>query len=448
MTSGLIDFALVSVLLIIATYMRRHIKILQRYYIPAALIAGILGILLGPHVLGTISPVHLSFSKGASGWTGILTTIIFACSFLGLKLENVSRSAMQTYLLAGIIHQAQVVVGLTLTLLCMYFVTDLPFGLGILPVMALYGGHGFAIATGSVLEEAQYLANGSQVGATFATIGVLAGIIWGMIEVNREARRGGTSIKMKIEDMPEELLTGYCPPGNRRSIGAAVTDSSTLDPLASQFMLVGFIVLCGFGLRTLLINIHPFFLNLPLLACSLIFSAIFTICTQKVDRVNNMIDRATITRISGFCLEYMIALNISITNLSLFLDYGVAIVVVSIGCLIVTYYCSFILARKVLAKNGRFETEVGMFGQACGVLATGLLLLKVIDPDFKTNGATNITSSSTLGYTFQLPYVLIMVPLIMIKPQFVFIVSWVLLVVFLVAGLFFGYRWNKEEVNG
>ena len=74
------------------------------------------------------------------------------------------------------------------------------------------------------------------------------------------------------------------------------------------------------------------------------------------------------------------------------------------------------------------------------MLATGLLLLKVVDPDYKTNAATNITSSSTLGYTYQLQYTLVFATVIMTSPLFTYVWSWILLVVLMGLGLIFGRR--------
>lgn len=62
LTDVLVDFAMVSVLLMIAAWLRRKIPFLQRYYIPAALIAGLLGMVLGPQVLGKVSPIYLNYS--------------------------------------------------------------------------------------------------------------------------------------------------------------------------------------------------------------------------------------------------------------------------------------------------------------------------------------------------------------------------------------------------
>lgn len=444
LTDVLLDFSMLSVLLMIGAWLRRKIRILQLYYIPVALIAGILGLLLGPQVLGRFSPVCFQFSPSISQWAGILSAIIFSCSFLGLKLEKVSGEAVQTYFLAGSIHQLQIVVGLTVTFFLSFFFSDLKFGFGLLPVLGFYGGHSMAIAGGTVFDDAGYMTTGSQVGATFATIGLLTGVIWGMVEINRAAQRGTTKVRMKREDLPPNMLTGFNPVGERPSLGDSVTASAALDPLGSQLMLVGFIILCGNILRSGLIRIHPFFKNLPLFACCLIFSAVFCIATRNVKKVNDMIDRKTVVRISGSALEYMITAALATTSISVFTTYAVPLIVISLAVAVVTRFACFTLSKWILPQNDCFETAVGLFGQCCGVLATGLLLLKVVDPDFQTNAATNITSSSTLGYTYQLQYTLIFIALIMSRPVFVYLWSWGLLILLLGLGCLLGRKYRSK----
>ena len=443
LTDVLVDFAMVSVLLMIGAWLRRKLKFLQLYYIPVSLIAGVLGLVLGPQVLGKVSPVCFSFSGSIGQWAGVLSAIVFSCSFLGLRLEKVSGSAMQTYFMAGTIHQLQVIVGLTATFLLGFVFTDLKMGFGILPVLGFYGGHSMAIAGGTIYDDAGYMVSGAQVGATFGTIGLLCGVILGMVVINRAAQKGITKVKMKREELPESMLTGFIKPEERPSIGSAVTSSAALDPLGAQFMMVGFIILCGHILRTVLIGINPFFKNLPLFACCLIFSAIFCIATQNTKKVNNMIDRKTVVRISGAALEYMIAANLATTSLSVFTTYAVPLIAVGAAVAIITYVACFWISRWVLPKEDAFETSVGLFGQCNGVLATGLLLLKVVDPEFETNAATNITSSSTLGYTYQLQYTLVFVALLMTRPLFVYVWSWGLLILLLGAGIFFGRKYRR-----
>ncbi|MCI8870157.1 MAG: hypothetical protein HFF39_06395 [Lawsonibacter sp.] len=440
----LIDFSYISLLLMIGYWLRRHVKILQHYYIPVALIAGILGLLLGPQVLGRVSPVCFAYSSSMSQWSGILSTIVFACSFLGQRLEKVTGGALQTYFMAGSIHQAQVLAGMTLAIVIGFVIPELPIGFGLLPVLGFYGGHGLAIPAGRVFDDIGYMTGGSDVAATFATIGILCGVIWGIIIINRAARKGQTTVKMKIEDMPPEELTGYYPPEKRKPMCDSVSSSSTLDPLGSQLLVVGVIILSAYVIRTNLMAVVPFFTNVPLFAFALVISAVFTIATQKSKRVMDMIDRKAIIRISGAALEYMIASNLALTNLSVFVTYAVPLVIMSIAVAAVTYLFSFVISKRVLYKNGWLETSIGLFGQSCGVLSTGLLLLKVVDPDYKTNAATNITSSSTLGYTFQLQYTLVFMTLVTTAPMFVYAWSWGLFAILFGLGLFFGARAHKR----
>jgi len=52
--SFLTDFCFMSLLLVIAQFLRAKIKLFQMFYIPASLLAGILGLLLGPQFVGLI----------------------------------------------------------------------------------------------------------------------------------------------------------------------------------------------------------------------------------------------------------------------------------------------------------------------------------------------------------------------------------------------------------
>ena len=91
-----------------------------------------------------------------------------------------------------------------------------------------------------------------------------------------------------------------------------------------------------------------------------------------------------------------------------------------------------------------FASAVAQYGAYMGLLSTGLLLAKVVDPDHKTVAAETVAASCTLGYSYSLPYLLIMPMLIIRNPKLVFGISVVLLFVFLIAGEIFR---KKEAVS-
>ena len=52
--SLMLDFGFMSLLLLAAQFMRSKIKFLQKFYIPASVLAGIIGLICGPQVLNII----------------------------------------------------------------------------------------------------------------------------------------------------------------------------------------------------------------------------------------------------------------------------------------------------------------------------------------------------------------------------------------------------------
>ena len=62
-------------------------------------------------------------------------------------------------------------------------------------------------------------------------------------------------------------------------------------------------------------------------------------------------------------------------------------------------FCVLVLARRVF-KNAWFERSIAEMGQSMGVTATGLLLLRVVDPDYKTPAAEAFACKQLLHEPF------------------------------------------------
>lgn len=129
------DFAYLSVLILIGFELRKHIKLLQRYFIPTSLIAGTIGMFLSKDWLGAVTPVSIPFSSGIGQWSGVLVIVVCATMFLGLELNQVGRDGMATTFLAGVAHQGQMAVGLGIAALFGLF-TAIPYQFGYMGVWA------------------------------------------------------------------------------------------------------------------------------------------------------------------------------------------------------------------------------------------------------------------------------------------------------------------------
>ena len=218
--ASLMDLCYASILLIFAQLCRSKIKILQNLYIPASLLAGIIGLLLGPQFLRIFN-----YSTQASSYAGVLLIPMYAQMALGYKkprnepviatINKVKRhyfgSALASwwqYMMAGL-------VGL---LLAKTVWPDLELTFGLLLASGFAGGHGNATAMGTALEEYGF-EGATGIGLTFATVGLLSGIIIGMININIAVRRNSTRFVKYLSQTPEELRTGWIPDEKRTELG-------------------------------------------------------------------------------------------------------------------------------------------------------------------------------------------------------------------------------------
>ncbi|MFR3662680.1 hypothetical protein [Flintibacter sp.] len=74
--------AIVGLLLVVATLIRLKVPLLRKAFIPASLLAGLIGLALGPYALGVI-PQDMISSIGTLPTHMI--TVVFACMLLGVK---------------------------------------------------------------------------------------------------------------------------------------------------------------------------------------------------------------------------------------------------------------------------------------------------------------------------------------------------------------------------
>lgn len=434
----ILDISTISFLLFLSFLLRRKISFFQKNYIPASLIAGILGLILGPQILGKFSPIYLHFSEYISQWTNFLFAFIFATSFLGTTSGKFGRDVISTTFITGSIHMMQICIGLLIAFVLTKMIPNLPYAIGLLPVSGFYGGHGSAgIIGGSFATVGWKDATG--IAMTYATIGMFAAVIGGMFIINIGTKKGLTKRNMNFNYLEEQDITGIIPKDQRRSMGNMISNPSVIDPLAFQMMIVGTVIAISHILRILLIKIIPFWNKIPLYTMCLIMGAMIGQILSKT-KYNEYIDRQTMKRISGVALEYVIASAVATIQLSVLASFLVPIFISSVLICSLTAIFAIFLSKKWYGENW-FELAMGAYGQCTGSLATGLLLIKVLDPEGDTITSESISGSSTLGSSFQLPYTTLGPIFLTSSPLFFTCGSVGLLIVFLLVGfILFGRK--------
>lgn len=439
--SVLLDVAAISVLLLLGFLIRQRVRFFQKYYIPASLIAGILGLLLGPQVLGQISPVCLNFGESISQWTNFLFAFIFATSFLGTSAGKFGRDVLSATCITGAVFMAQILCGLGTAFALSRIMGNVPYEMGLLPVSGFYGGHGSAGIMGGAFAEEGF-AEATGIAMTYATVGMFAAVIGGMCMINLGAKKGLTMRRMDSNYLEEKDITGIMPKEERKPMAAAVSNASVIDPLAFQMMIVGTVIAVSHILRIALIKVIPFWSRIPLYTMCLIVGAVAGIAISRT-KYNQYIDRGSMKRISGVALEYVIASAVATIQLSVLAAYLVPILVTSLVVCAVTALLSVWLSRRWYGESW-FELAMGAYGQCTGSLATGLLLIKVLDPNGDTLAGESISGSSTLGTFFQQPYNTIGPMLVLASPALVTWGTAGFLIAFLIAGFVLFGRTAKK----
>lgn len=378
--SLLYDVAWMSALMLIAKVIRSKVRFIQKLYIPSALIAGFMGLFAGKQFLNVIP-----FSSEISNYAGILIAFVFGSMFIGNKtkvsFKRMFDSVGDSFLVnaAAEITQFGLFILLGIVVFPIFFKEINPaFGL-MLPA-GFVGGHGTAAAIGSVLVDSSW-ADATSIGQTFATIGLLGGILGGVTMINVGARRGNTAIIKSVEDLQEEMLTGLVQKDDRSEFGQNTVNAMSIDTLTWHFSLILVAVGMAYGVNAVLKILLPS-VSFPVYGLALVCSIVLQGALKLVN-LDEYVDKKIITHIGSSATDYLVAFGVASINISVVVKYLAPIIVFSvIGFVFVVAW--FWIVSPRFFRNYWFERGIYIFGLSTGVMATGVILLRVTDPEFKS----------------------------------------------------------------
>lgn len=99
-------------------------------------------------------------------------------------------------------------------------------------------------------------------------------------------------------------------------------------------------------------------------------------CKTKTDIY---VDKKTVSNISGFALEYLIVSAVGTISISAMVSFIVPIIIYCVLMLAILTFLYVYMSAK-FCKEQWFEKMVNVFGQCIGNAATGMTLLRCIDP--------------------------------------------------------------------
>lgn len=397
-------FIWIALLVLAGRFVKQKMGWIQRLYLPESIVAGALALLLGPQVLGAIALATAGegslLSQGLfpeairTVWAqspGVFINIVFAALFLGESIPNLReiwRKAAPQVVFGQSLAWGQYVVGILVTLIILIPLFDAnPISAALIEI-GFEGGHGTAGGMAETLRELAF-EDGPDLALGLATVGILSGIISGTALAEWARKKNHIPAVQTTVDQPDDIPElSHTETPEVRQRRSRLMHGLLIDPLSLNFGFVGIAVVIGWLLQRGLVLLESFTWGqtgfavmsyVPLFPLALVGGIVVQIIMERLG-LSALVIQPLMKNIAGVALDVVVVTalaSISLTvignNLGTFLILSIAGIAWNV--LFFLYY-----APRIFPTHW-FEKGIGDVGQSMGVTATGILLLRMVDPD-------------------------------------------------------------------
>jgi len=388
----LLIFSIMSCALLFGFILRGSLKFLQVFLFPSCLIGGLVGFIL---ISTGIISVDISLLES-------FAFHLFNISFISVgltsgsdeaaaasKSKEMAKGAIWMALIQAITFPMQAIAGGLLVLFFNGIGIDLFKTFGFLVPLGFIQGPGQALSIGKVWEEVGFQ-HAATIGLTFAAVGFLFAFFVGVPLVNRGIRKGQAA--HTPARLSEDILKGFVRKNQEReSAGELTTHSGNVDTLAFQMSLIGVIYLLSYTLVNGLGGMLPPKLGTTLWGFFFFIGLALAILVKVVIKklgYSHLINPGVQKRITGLAVDYMIVATVMAVQLVIVWQYIIPITVMSVVSGFLTTLAVVYFGNRLWGFN--LERTAAIYGTVTGTVSTGLLLLRIVDPEFKTSAALEL----------------------------------------------------------
>ena len=314
-----------------------------------------------------------------------------------VEIFNTGVTTVSTYLI-------QAIVGMVITMVAALIMADFFPAAGILLPFGYGQGTGQALNYGNIYETEYGFVGGKSFGLTIAALGFLSASIGGVIHLNILKRRG-------------KIIPGSA---NENAISSEQVQSAdeipmlgSMDKMTVQVAFVTAAYLLVYLLMCLLGKLLPgmksvifgFNFLLGVLVATLIKLALSFLQKKNIVKKQYLND-FLMTRTGNFFYDVMVVAGIAAIRLGILEKYWGVILILGVVGLFITFFYNRVVA-KALFKDYQEEQFLTMYGMLTGTASTGIILLREIDPEFKTPASDNMVYQNFPAIVFGFPMMLL-----------------------------------------
>ena len=407
--------AVLLISLLAAHALKRRIRPLRRSLIPTSVLGGLMLLLfsfLSRKIPGAELFDTAFFNGNGSDLLEMITYHALALGFIasafkspGGKLSgkrvseifNTGITTVSTYLLQGI-------TGLLISLAAAALLPGFFRAAGILLPFGYGQGTGQALNYGGIYEADYGFAGGKSFGLTIAALGFLSASLGGVCWLAVLKRQGKISSSVSGE-------------GTLRSEDVQHSDEipmqDSIDKITVQIALTALAYLVAYLLMTLLSTLLPgmrsvifgFNFLIGVLSAVLIRGLLNALKKRGAVR-REYISGFLMTRISNFFFDVMVVAGIAAIRLRVLTNYWGVMLIMGAAGLAVTFLYNRLIAGILFPEYSR-EQFLMMYGMLTGTASTGIILLRELDPDFRTPASENMVYQNFPAIVFGFPIMLL-----------------------------------------
>lgn len=435
---------IIASITLFANVIRQKISFIRKSYIPTAVLAGFILLLLR-----SLNIVHIR-----QEFLELITYHGIAIGFIAMSLRVKREKTTDTYKVAvksGALivstYLVQAITGLVISLFLVFtFMPQFFPASGILLAMGFGQGPGQANNVGSTYESLGFV-GGQSYGLAIAASGYLIACTIGVFFLNKRKSKITKYTDETSNDTPIDIFQDE----------DEIPISQSIDKLSIQVALIVFVYLLTFGILVgvsrLLSLISPGVANTlsPILwGFNFIFAsaiasgvaALISVLRKKGIMKRQYQNNYLLNRISGLAFDIMIVAGIASINFTDIAKLWIPfIVTILLGALVTYLYLKF-MSNKIY-KGYENEAFLSMFGMLTGTISSGVLLVREIDPEYKTPAANNLVTGSGAAIVFGAP-LLVLIGMAPKSLTMTFIVLG-LIIVYLALLIFLILRLNKSK---
>ena len=451
----LIQFGILAAAIIVANILRRKIPFFRKSLMPTAVLAGFLLL-----ILRSVGVLKLD-----GDMLEMITYHGIAIGFIAMSLRVQKKDASdRSSALVGAksgamivsVYLVQAIVGTAVVLLLAFTVMPNLFkAAGILLPMGYGQGPGQANNIGGTYEGLGF-AGGRSFGLSIAASGYLVACIVGVVVLNILAKKGNIR-RIQHEEISGSVTVDTFQDHNEMPL------SESLDRFSMQAAMVILTYLLTYllirGLTSGINAVSPGAgktVNSLLWGFNFIIGSLVAVLVKvflsKMKRLHFMErqyqNNYLLNRVSGFAFDLMIVAGIASIRLEDLSGLWLPFVLLTVaGAAATWFYLAWLC--KMIYPGYYYEGLMSMYGMLTGTISSGVLLLREIDPEYKTPAANNLVLGSSFGIGFGFP-VLILVGMAPKSDVLLYVVLGICFVYLAVLLLFImkvgkGKRANKKK---